>query len=215
MQKPECWQEVSVGNEWSHALSEGTVSAIPSPLDELDSAMAPFFPSARGEPSPYDEPALSVDIAEKGKLVMQPQMQIARQQNPIRVRKYGGSIGSVGSVLALIAFFLPWFILQTACGGEVTVTPANNFTLLPFLYLLATFSCLSIGIMVFTNRDVRIGCGMKLTYFFSSLGGLITVWLMSIFQPGVIKAVLAGFWIALTGFLLTVLGSIVTFFDHQ
>jgi len=213
MQKPECWQEVSVGNEWSHALSESTVSAIPSPLDELDSAMAPFFPSARGEPSPYDEPALGVDIAAKGKLVMQPQ--IAPKRSSMRARKYGGSMGSVGSVLALIAFFLPWFILQTACGGEVTVTPADNFTLLPFLYLLATFSCLSIGIMVFTNRDFRIGCGMKLTYLFSSLGGLITVGLMSVFQPGVIKAVLVGSWIALTGFLLAALGSIVTLFDHQ
>jgi hypothetical protein len=69
--------------------------------------------------------------------------------------------------------------------------------------------------MVFTNRDFRIGCGMKLTYLFSSLGGLITVGLMSVFQPGVIKTVLVGSWIALTGFLLAALGSIVTLFDHQ
>jgi len=214
MQKPESLQGMPVSNDGSHIWDESTVSTIPSPLDELDSAMAPFFPSARGEPSPYDDPALDMSSAMRGKLVIQPQMQVVPQQSSRQTRTYGGGMESVGGMLALIAFFLPWFILQSSCGGVVVVTPADNFSLLPFFYLIATFSCISLGIMIFTNKEVRIGYASKLTSLLFSLWGLITVWLMTIFQPGVIKAVLTGFWMAVTGFLLALLGSIVTFFDN-
>lgn len=125
----------------------------------------------------------------------------------------GCAISTAGGLLAVIAFFCPWFVVSVFCGQAV-ITPSliteisSDYLVISLAWLPAALACVLIILSIVLLR--RPSFVLAICHLITSVAGLLATFLFTIAVATAVKIsdFLAGFWLTLLGFLIALVGSI-------
>ncbi|HVB62351.1 MAG TPA: hypothetical protein VNE61_14240 [Ktedonobacteraceae bacterium] len=179
--------------------------------DEYAAAVLPF-PSAATKGQSPSVPPLAFEAP------LPALSPAARVQASPATKRYGAVIAMLGGFLELVAFFLPWFLVLSSCGGEMEVSPARPFLPLNALYLIIAVTSTLLGLAVYRHRGARQPLWASILHLVLTIIGLLNIPIMSLFMIGIataVKATLIGFWAALIGCITSLCGSIWMIVDRD